>query len=97
MPRILLNDLYTPKKPNCLLYNHRVSSNSNLPDLETNNNYESGKNPPRTIGTNPVFNGMSQQKLPHRPERQQKLLQETHTLLNKQPYEDVPLKKKEVS
>jgi len=67
-----------------------VSSNSNLPDLETNNNVYHG-NDPKPNKTHPVINGMSFQQ----EKQQQKQPQETHIPTNKQLRNEVIVKKKE--
>jgi len=68
-----------------------VSSNSNLPDLETNNNVNHG-NDPKPNKTHPVINGMSFQQ----EKQQQKQPQETHIPINKQLRNEVIVKKKEI-
>jgi len=83
---MLVKKFDTPK-PKCLLYNHRVSSNSNIPDLETNNDNAGNPPPPRI---EPIINGMSQQS-----QQQPTKHPETHTLINIQPHTEVLLKKKE--
>jgi len=73
-----------------------VSSNSNLPDLETNNNVYHG-NDPKPNKTHPVINGMSfQQSQQQQEKQQQKQPQETHIPFKKQPHTEVIVKKKEV-
>jgi len=88
---MLVKKFDTPK-PKCLLYNHRVSSNSNIPDLETNNDNAGNPPPPRI---DPIINGMSQQSQ-QQPEKQPTKQPEIHTIINIQPHTEVLLKKKEV-
>jgi len=72
-----------------------VSSNSNLPDLETNNNVNHG-NDPKPNKTHPVNNGMSfQQSRQQQEKQQQKQPPETHIPINKQLCNEVIVKKKE--
>jgi len=72
-----------------------VSSNSNLPDLETNNNVNHG-NDPKPNKTHPVINGMSfQQSRQQLEKQQQKQSQETHIPIDKQLRNEVIVKKKE--
>ena len=73
-----------------------MSSNSNLPDLETNNNVNHG-NDPKPNKTHPVINGMSfQQSRQQHEKQQQKQSQEFNIPFNKQPHTEVIVKKKEV-
>ena len=85
------DNFYSP-----FIYNHRVSSNSNLPDLETNNNVNHG-NDPKPNKTHFVIKGMPfQQSQQQQEKQQQKQPQETHIPISKQLLNEVIVKKKEV-
>jgi len=72
-----------------------VSSNSNLPDLETNNNVNHG-NDPKPNKTHFVIKGMPfQQSQQQQEKQQQNQPQETHIPFKKQPHPEVIVKKKE--